>query len=362
MRKILVIEDDEPVRAGILALLEAEDFDVIDAENGRVGVQFAQKHLPDLILCDLMMPELDGHSVLKLLRQTPVTATIPFIFLTAKAAKEDRRQGMELGADDYLVKPVISKELLGAIATRLEKHSTIQQQSEAKLRSLRSSITLSLPHELHTPLNGILGLSALLIEEHPLLEATEILEMAGIIHSSGQRLYRLIQNFLLYAQLEITAADPEQVKVLRSQRTNFSEIVIKEVALRKAKQACREDDLQLELQDTVVQISEDNLKKIAEELIDNALKYSPTGTPIRITGIHSVNVLLLSVTDYGRGMTAEQITNLGAYMQFERKNYEQQGSGLGLIIARRLAELHGGDLKIESILGEQTIVQVALPL
>lgn len=362
MRKILVIEDEEAVRAGILALLEAEDFNVIDAENGQVGVQFAQKHLPDLILCDLMMPELDGHGVLKLLRQTPATATIPFIFLTAKAAKDDRREGMELGADDYVVKPFTSKELLGAIATRLEKRSTIQQQSEAKLKSLRSSITLSLPHELHTPLNGILGLSALLVEEYALLEPPEVVEMAKSIHTSGQRLYRLIQNFLLYAQLEITAADSEQVEVLRSERTNCSKIAIEEVILEKVKLADREDDLQLELQDAVIQISEDNLKKISEELIDNALKYSPTGTSIRITGIHGTDVFLLSVVDHGRGMTAHQIANLGAYMQFERKIYEQQGSGLGLVIAKRLAELYGGSLTIESVPEKQTIVRVSLPL
>lgn len=358
----MVIEDEESVRAGILALLEAEDFDAIGVENGQLGIQFAQKHSPDLILCDLMMPELDGHGVLRTLRQTPATATIPFIFLTAKAAKEDRREGMELGADDYLVKPFTSKELLGAIATRLEKRSALEQQSEAKLKSLRRSISLSLPHELHTPLNGILGLSWLLITEHKSLELTEILEIADGIHTSGQRLYRLIQNFLLYAQLEIAAADPEQVKVIRSERTSSSKTTIEEVVLQKVKLADREDDLQLEIQDITVQISEDNLKRISEELTDNALKYSLTGTPIRITGVHSADRLLLSFTDHGRGMTAEQISNLGAYMQFERKIYEQQGSGLGLTIVKRLAELHGGDLVVKSVPGKQTIVQVALPL
>jgi signal transduction histidine kinase len=269
---------------------------------------------------------------------------------------------MELGADDYIVKPFTSKELLGAIAARLEKRSAIQRQSEAKLKSLRSSITLSLPHELHTPLNGILGLSALLVEEHALLESAEILEMAKSIHTSGQRLYRLIQNFLLYAQLEITAADPEQVKILRSNQTSFSKVAIEEVVFQKVKLSHRGNDLQLELQDVAVQISESDLKKISEELIDNALKYSPTDTPIHVTGIQNINFFLLSVVDYGRGMTAHQITNLGAYMQFERRIYEQQGTGLGLVIAKRLAELHGGNLTIESVPEKQTIVRVALPL
>lgn len=128
MRKILVIEDEQAVRANIIELLEAEDFNVIGAENGFIGALGAQEHLPDLIVCDVRMPELNGYEVLEALRQVPVTATIPFIFLTANADKADMRQGMELGADDYLTKPFTRAELLSAIATRLAKHEVVMQQ------------------------------------------------------------------------------------------------------------------------------------------------------------------------------------------------------------------------------------------
>lgn len=121
MTLILVIEDEEIVRANILELLESESFKAIGAENGREGVELASLHLPDLIISDVMMPELDGYGVLKALRATPETARIPFIFLTAKADRWDWRQGMELGADDYLTKPCTPDELLRAIATRLER-------------------------------------------------------------------------------------------------------------------------------------------------------------------------------------------------------------------------------------------------
>lgn len=128
MKKILVIEDEPTVRANILELLEAEDFHAIGAENGFIGALWAREHLPELIICDVMMPELDGYGVLTVLRQDPVTATIPFIFLTAKADKVDLRQGMELGADDYLTKPFTSDELLGAIASRFAKQEIVMQQ------------------------------------------------------------------------------------------------------------------------------------------------------------------------------------------------------------------------------------------
>lgn len=125
IKKILVIEDETAVRENILELLDAEGFDPIGAENGRLGVQLALESVPDLILCDVMMPEVDGYGVLNALRSDTVTATIPFIFLTAKSTKADVRQGMDLGADDYLTKPFTRSELLGAIATRLEKQEKL---------------------------------------------------------------------------------------------------------------------------------------------------------------------------------------------------------------------------------------------
>lgn len=128
MKKILVIEDEPSVRANILEILELEDYNGIGAENGLIGVLWALEHIPDLIICDVMMPELDGYGVLTTLRQDPLTATIPFIFLTAKADKTDLRQGMELGADDYLTKPFTSDELLNSIAVRFEKQAAVIQQ------------------------------------------------------------------------------------------------------------------------------------------------------------------------------------------------------------------------------------------
>ena len=127
MPRILIIEDEEAVRENILDLLEAEDFQTIAAANGRIGVNLAISEVPDLILCDMMMPEIDGYGVLTALRQDSSTATIPFIFLTAKSAKSDFRQGMNMGADDYITKPFTRSELLSAIMNRLEKYATLKR-------------------------------------------------------------------------------------------------------------------------------------------------------------------------------------------------------------------------------------------
>ena len=156
MPKILVIEDENLIRDNIVELLEAEDFEVFDAENGNIGVKLACQHQPDLILCDVMMPELDGYGVLTKLQENPSTATIPFIFLTAKADLGDVRKAMQLGADDYLTKPCTATELLKAIVIRLEKHAILKEHysnqlklAEAKLNQLTyQDSTTRLPNRL----------------------------------------------------------------------------------------------------------------------------------------------------------------------------------------------------------------------
>ena len=136
MKKILVIEDRTQTRNLFLECFETEGFQAIGAENGLLGVQLAQEQLPDVVICDLVMPQLDGYGVLTALRQNPATAIIPFIFLTAKVTRADIRKGMELGADDYLTKPCTVEELLGAIAARLAKQATFQQYTATQFQSI----------------------------------------------------------------------------------------------------------------------------------------------------------------------------------------------------------------------------------
>ena len=135
MAKILVIEDEFPIRANILEILEAEGFNAAGAEDGRIGARLARELAPDLIICDIMMPEMDGYGVLAEVRHDRATATVPFIFLTAKGERADMRHGMNLGADDYITKPFTRDELLRAIAARLEKQA-VQARDKQRLRAL----------------------------------------------------------------------------------------------------------------------------------------------------------------------------------------------------------------------------------
>ena len=158
MKKILVIEDEDFVRENILDLLDAEGFEAIGAENGQIGLNLAKKMIPDLILCDVMMPGLDGYGVLTAIRQDALMASIPFIFLTAKAAKADFRQGMELGADDYITKPFTRAELLGAIASRLKKQAALETLYHTELQQAKEELNYLIHYDRLTHLPNHLSL------------------------------------------------------------------------------------------------------------------------------------------------------------------------------------------------------------
>lgn len=359
MTKILVIEDDQLVRENIIELLEAEEFATVAAENGSIGVLLAKAERPDLIICDVMMPVLDGHGVLQELRSYEETATIPFIFLTAKADQIDQRQGMELGADDYLTKPFTRAEILKAINTRLEKQALLERQSQQRLDYLRQSIATALPEELRDPITRIIGFSHLLGTEA--MPPEEIREIAVKLEKSAASLCRLMENFWLYAELEAESTNSQALLSWQNNHTRNADELISNIAREIAAAADRASDLQLDLRPAQVKMSKLKFTKLVRELLDNAFKFSPPNTTVTVTVKVIGASFELQVTDQGRGMNSEEIAVVGAYMQFSRKLYAQKGSGLGLAIAKRLTELHDGHFAIHSIPGLKTTVQIILP-
>jgi DNA-binding NarL/FixJ family response regulator len=151
MNKILIIEDQPQMRRNLAFMLEMEKFAVLTAENGRQGLELARQHAPDLVICDVMMPELDGYAVLQALRAEAATATVPFIFLTAKGDKPDVRQGMNLGADDYLTKPVERGDLLAAVQTRLARRLV----QEAQVNSAKAGTGFNPDYSSPQPLKSL---------------------------------------------------------------------------------------------------------------------------------------------------------------------------------------------------------------
>lgn len=362
MKKILVIEDDSSIRNEVLTWLTLENYEALGAADGAEGVELVQQQRPDLIICDIMMPKKDGYRVLLEVRTQPATALIPFIFLSAKQEKRDIRYGMELGADDYISKPFARNEFLRAIESRLARQKLYTQDAERQINLLRQSLLRTLPHELRTPLVGILGIGELLAQDAETLTPAEIIDYATMITSGGRQLYRLVENYLLYSQLERLATDPAQAALLERGSIAHSRDLIWETSERIAMAYERLGDLQLRVQSAVVQITAQDLTKIVYELADNAFKFSKPEAPVQVSAAIEDGKYVIFVADQGRGIAPENLARIDAYVQFERTRYEQQGAGLGLTIVRRLVELAGGAFQIESAVDQGTVVRVALLL
>jgi signal transduction histidine kinase len=281
--------------------------------------------------------------------------------MTGLADAAGMRHGMDLGADDYLPKPFKVDELYATVHARLRKAQTVKQEAEKKLTLLRSQVSLMLPHEMRTPLNGIISNAEMLAESAASLDPQTISEMSQEICQSGQRLERLIENFLIYAQLEIVASDTQSINQLRSAITQRPSEIIRAATVPLAEKAGRLPDLSLDLIDVSLPMAEDYFKKIVAELVQNGLKFSDNGLAVRVRFGPTPEGVELLVMDDGRGFSTEQISRVGAYMQFERRMQDSQGFGLGLAIAKKLVELHGGELLIDSNIGVGSTVTVKLP-
>jgi two-component system, sensor histidine kinase and response regulator len=362
MNRILVIDDDDVYRRSVSSVLKKSGFEVVEAANGQAGVELAQTQVPDLVMCDVMMEHLDGFAVIDRLRMDPSTCEIPFIFMSGLSDRETVRKGMNLGADDFLVKPFAFSELLAAVEARLAKRKEIAEDVERKLAQLRLSISLSLPHEMRTPLAGILGFAEILGDDLNLLAPEEVVRIGKMIHKSGERLGRVIENFMTYAQIEIVGTDPQKISSLRKAHLSGSKNLIGPLSREKAEQYKRPADLLLDLHEGPVAISAEFLSKICSELVDNAFKFTEAGSAVEVRTAVNDDGFELMVSDHGRGMSRKQIDELGAYVQFERRYYEQQGTGLGLTIAKRLTEIHGGKMEFDANVGGGLTIRVHLPV
>jgi len=363
MTRILVIEDSHDLREDIVEILNFEDFEAFGAANGRIGVQMAQDLQPDLILCDIMMPELDGYDVLEHIRRQPKTATIPLIFLTAKTDRIDVRHGMALGADDYITKPYLVVELLDSIHSQLKKRQDLNEAAERRMKELRESIMTALPHELRTPLNTVIGFSEMLMLEAQKLKPDQVVQWANHINVAALRLYRLVENHLYYVRLTVASQSVDQQNAHGQLSLKDIRNLLETEAYKSAYQYAREDDLVLNISPGPrLKINPQDATKIAAELLDNAFKFSDAGQKVCVSGRQTAQgAYELKIENQGRSITSEQVENIGAYMQFDRWLYEQQGMGLGLAIVKLLTEMYQCELCLDGDPERGTTAKVVIP-
>lgn len=194
MQTVLVIDDTEDMRGMIVNLLDHFGFSTAEAADGLSGIAKAVECQPDLIICDVRMPGLDGFQTLSAIREEPATATIPFIFLTAAMDKGDMRRGMINGADDYLTKPFTAQELLEAVTSRLARQAELKCEIYKRADKLRENIIQLFSRELAAPLDSILGLTSAMMRDHAALSPEKVFANARHINESVSRLNQMARS------------------------------------------------------------------------------------------------------------------------------------------------------------------------
>lgn len=355
MSNIVVIDDEEYILSILSEILAIDGHQIAEFQNGWDAIDFIKENKVDLIVSDIEMPEIKGFEILEIVKSDLKTAAIPFIFLTALDKEYQIREGMTLGADDYITKPFETNVLLKSVKSRLEKSQKIDSFIEKKLDELRLNLSSVLPHELLTPLNGIIGPIQMLMDNLDSFTKEEIQELHKVIYFCAKRLKSITSNFIFYLELE-----------KRKKSTNVGKIentkeIIESLATNLAEEKNREKDLIIKLKDYPLKINYEDFKKIFIEIIGNAFKFSSTGSKVEIVSKETDDKITYEITDHGKGMTDFQIAEIEAYKQFNRKEFEQQGLGLGLHICKKIASLYDLDFQIQSQKNNFTTINLGFP-
>ncbi len=355
MKRILLVEDEKPLAENISLLLSGEGYEVIYAQNGLEALKISEDVIPDLILSDIMMPYIDGYELFQRIKKNNKTKFLPFLFLTAKSDLASIREGMGLGADDYIIKPFSSDDLLHTIKIRLAKNDLIN----AQIDEIRDSISKYVPHEFRTPLVAILGYSQLVLNEHNQMDKNEIVEMVDRINIGAKRLHKRIEKFLQLIDLEPVNRDiwfGENHQTILDNNT-ANEIVRSHYFIKD-----RKDDIKIKIAPAYIKIPERYLYSIINELLENAVKFSESGKPILITGKKVNRYYQLIIKDEGMGMDEIMINQIGAFKQFNREVIQKEGNGLGLIFVKKVVQIIKGKLIIKSLENKFTEITLKLPL
>ena len=359
---ILVVEDNIDLNMAICEILESYNFVAHSAKDGFEALHWLKEHRPDMILCDIMMPGMDGYTLLKHTRADTELRTLPFIFLTARTSVADQRLAKEIGIEDYLTKPVDSNDLIAAINNALRRRQIMQDEMQKQMDLLRDRIVAILQHEFRTPLTFVLGYSEYLLDvTKGQFNIDELRTSAAAILDGGRRLQQLIETFLLLAELQNRTLKPEDViridpNVLMDETLQECEKWLGEAGLRP--------ELQRSASHVTIYADSEMLREALRRLLDNAARYRRPDSQTVWLSVELVSTYVgLRVRDEGRGIPPDMVERFATpFEQVDRDNRTEPGAGLSLALIRHVAHLHGGTLEITSKLGQGSTFTLWLPL
>jgi signal transduction histidine kinase len=359
---VLVVDDNPLIVNVVKSLLLAENYHVITSRNGQEAVDLLSQKNVDVIICDVMMPTMDGYQFHDLVRKNADYAHIPFVFLTALGDPTEVNNGKALGVDDYLVKPFDPRTLISVVKGKITRSRSVREGTEQRYDSYRRKVIHTLSHEFRTPLVAINTGTELLLDQQRNLDREKVNNLLEAIRRGGQRLERLVNDFMVFQQIEAgiaarmfeTRALPLKVcdcvqQVLSADREGLAGSGFTVTFTDHSQQA-------------EARVYEPQLHDILGRLLANCVKFSPNVKNIEVVLYTEEQEVVIEVRDRGIGMDVTRVREaIDVFGQINREKLEQQGGGLGLAIVNRYLAIAGGSLDFEPRSGGGTTVIVRLP-
>ncbi len=371
-KALVLVVDDIPRNLQVLStILDNEGFDITFASNGKQAIEVANSAMPDLILLDVMMPEMSGFEACQILKSMDKTKHIPIIFITGRSDTESIVEGFQAGAVDYVTKPFNTVEMISRIKTHLELKLSKDKILESNKKLDRYRFELEqviqskdkffsiIAHDLRGPFSGFIGLTSMLIEDYEELNKEEIITISNSMNSSAKQLYELLENLLEWSRSQMGKIEYNPINI------DLSSISVKVLSLIEAN--AKEKNITLlntVLENTYVFADSNMLNTILRNLISNAIKFTELNGTITLSAEVNDNICLVSVSDTGIGMTEEAISKIfkidTKYTTLGTNN--ERGTGLGLVLCKELIENQGGTINVSSTLGKGTTFTISLPI
>jgi two-component system, sensor histidine kinase and response regulator len=363
--ELILIVDDEPRNLQLLgSFLKQQGYSVAVAQDGQQALDFVQKRLPDIILLDVMMPQMDGFEVCRRLKAIEAHRRIPVLFVTALTDTDNILKGFEVGGVDYINKPIIQSEVLARVRVHLENQRLVREMADAnrdliELNQLKNRFMGMAAHDLRNPLSGIIGFSELLLagdfgelseEQKPIIER---------LHATGGRMLNLVNDLLDVSVIEsgrlTLRIEPHSLRAMIEEQLKLHRLTADK------KQIGLVTDYQTE---EVTEFDRERMMQVFDNLLGNAIKFSPAGSRIGIQLAHHADRIQFSISDQGPGLNeADQAKLFGTFQKLSAQpTAGEKGTGLGLAISQKIVEAHGGTIAVKNRPGGGATFTVDLPV
>jgi two-component system sensor histidine kinase/response regulator len=364
LTRVLVIDDEADFTAMVATMLAPAGYEILEANSGQVGIQLALTYEPDVILCDIMMADMDGFEVLERLHFYPPLRTVPFIYLTAMHERTYHRKGMSLGADDYLTKPFTRDELLEAISVRRRKQEAFASQAESRLEDTKKNLVKLVAHELRTPLVPLKLVSDVITMQLGTVPPGQLESFLDIVTTSTRRMSHLVQQAVFITEIEAGTLSYDSIQEDKAPAVIWDVLMSSVDLARDFATRSEEIPIRFKVYDQYRKINcvSFPLQHALAEIITNAINFSGN-SEIVISQWFERGECWITIIDQGPGMAVDMIDHaFQAFGQINRDEQEQQGIGLGLSLANQIVEMHGGSVEMYSVQGEGTQVSIILPI